>query len=52
MFTPRLKMNAIEPVGTYALKISWSDGHDTGLYSYDHLREICPCPECRAAKHG
>ena len=48
MFTAKLKMNAIDPVGTYALKISWSDGHDTGLYSYDHLREICPCPECRA----
>jgi DUF971 family protein len=50
MFTPKLKMNAIEPVGTYALKISWSDGHNTGLYSYDHLREICPCAECKAAK--
>jgi DUF971 family protein len=50
MFTPRLKMNDIEPVGTYALKISWSDGHNTGIYSYDHLREVCPCAECKAAK--
>jgi DUF971 family protein len=49
MFTPKLKMNAIEPVGTYALKISWSDGHNTGIYSYDHLREVCPCAECKPA---
>ncbi len=47
MFTPKLKMNSIEPVGSYALRIEWSDGHNTGLYSYDHLRHICPCPVCR-----
>jgi DUF971 family protein len=52
MFTPKLKMLSIEPVGTYAMKISWSDGHNTGIYSYDHFREICPCPECRAAKQA
>ena len=27
-------------VGNYALKIRWSDGHETGLYSYDRLREL------------
>ena len=47
MFTPKLKMKSIEPVGSYALRIEWSDGHNTGLYSYDHLRHICPCPICR-----
>ncbi|MFQ5845344.1 MAG: DUF971 domain-containing protein [Planctomycetota bacterium] len=31
----------VQSVGNYALKFSWSDGHDTGLYSYDRLREIC-----------
>jgi DUF971 family protein len=50
MFTARLKMLSIEPVGSYAMKISWSDGHNTGIYSYDHLREICPCADCRALK--
>lgn len=29
-------------VGNYALKIEWSDGHDTGIYSWEYLREICP----------
>ena len=31
----------IEPVGQYAIKISFSDGHDTGLYSWDYLYELC-----------
>ena len=29
----------IEPVGRYALQIEWSDGHDTGIYTFDRLRE-------------
>jgi DUF971 family protein len=29
-------------VGNYALKISWSDQHDTGIYSFQYLREIAP----------
>lgn len=35
-------------VGRYALSIQWSDRHDTGIYSYDTLRQLCPCDECRA----
>ncbi len=30
----------IESVGRYALRIAWSDGHDTGIYSFDRLREL------------
>lgn len=33
-------ISAIEPVGTYALKLVFSDGHDTGLYSWDYLQEL------------
>jgi len=29
-------------VGNYALKITWSDQHDTGIYSFGYLREISP----------
>ena len=50
MFQPKLKMLNIEPAGNYAIRIAWNDGHDTGIYSYDHLRDICPCDECKAAK--
>jgi DUF971 family protein len=34
-------------VGRYALSIEWSDGHDSGIYSYRTLRALCPCPSCR-----
>jgi len=30
----------IEPVGLYALKLTFSDGHNTGLYSWDYLYEL------------
>lgn len=46
MFKPALKMLNAEPVGAYAVRIYWSDGHNTGIYSYDHLRSICPCGAC------
>jgi DUF971 family protein len=46
MFKPALKMLAVEPVWNYAIRINWSDGHNTGIYSYDHLRRICQCVEC------
>jgi DUF971 family protein len=48
MYKPRLTMLGVEPVGNYAIRINWSDGHNTGIYSYEHLRLICPCAECRA----
>ncbi len=47
MYKPALKMMNIEQVGEYAIRIDWNDGHSTGIYSYDHLRNICPCAECR-----
>ena len=50
MFKPALKMTAVEPVGHYAVRIHWNDGHSTGIYSFDHLRKICPCAECRAVR--
>ena len=31
----------IEPVGEYAIKITFSDGHDTGLYTWDWLEDLC-----------
>jgi DUF971 family protein len=31
----------IEPVGSYAIKIDFDDGHDTGLYSWEYLRHLC-----------
>ena len=36
-------------VGRYAISIQWSDRHDTGIYSYETLRQLCPCEHCRPA---
>jgi DUF971 family protein len=36
-------------VGRYAVSIEWSDGHDSGIYSYGTLRGLCPCAGCSAA---
>ena len=30
----------VEPVGNYAVKLVFDDGHDTGLYSWDYLRRL------------
>ena len=49
MYKKVLKMEGIEPVGRYALRFTWNDGHSTGIYSFEHLRDICPCPQCRGA---
>lgn len=35
-----VEIKQIEPVGNYAVKILFSDGHDTGIYSWDYLREL------------
>ena len=50
LYQPTLKMLGVEPVGNYAIRINWSDGHNTGIYSYDHFRQICPCEECKAVR--
>ena len=33
-------------VGGYAIQFSFSDGHATGIYAYDRLRDACPCAAC------
>ena len=49
MFKPKPRAQAATQVGSYAIQISFTDGHSTGIYSYDHLRNICPCAECAKA---
>lgn len=43
-------VTAAEPVGRYAIKLRWRDGHDTGIYSFDFLRDLCPCSQCQGGK--
>jgi DUF971 family protein len=49
LYKPRPTARAAKAVGNYALQIDFSDGHTTGIYSYDYLRTICPCEECGQA---
>lgn len=49
MFKPKPRAEKANAVGNYAIHITFTDGHSTGIYSYDHLRTICPCPACARA---
>ena len=44
----RYDLKAAETVGGYALKFSWGDGHNVGIYTWEHLRGLCECSECQA----
>jgi DUF971 family protein len=48
MFKPKMRAQSATQVGNYAVQISFNDGHNTGIFSYEHLRNICPCAECGA----
>ena len=45
--TETIKPINLKSVGRYAIQFQWIDGHDTGLYTYNLLRKICECKECR-----
>jgi DUF971 family protein len=36
----QVKIDRLEPVGNYAVRIIFDDGHDSGLYSWDFLAEL------------
>lgn len=40
----------VTPVGKYALKFKWNDGHEAGIYSWEYLRRVCDCEACRTAR--
>ena len=50
IFKPKPRARAAKAVGHYALQIDFTDGHSTGIYSFDYLRELCPCDVCRAER--
>ena len=41
------ELSEINGVGNYAIEFRWQDGHGTGIYTYDYLRELCPCVACK-----
>ncbi len=42
----------VTPVGRYAISFHWNDGHTSGIYSWDYLRRVCQCDECKAQRKG
>jgi DUF971 family protein len=45
---PRYEVTNVEPVGRYGIRFHWDDGHQAGIYTFEYLRHICPCSECKA----
>ncbi|MFG0318760.1 MAG: P-loop NTPase [Planctomycetota bacterium JB042] len=45
---PNVRPMKIEQSGRYALQFTWSDNHDTGLYTFPRLRDLCECESCAA----
>jgi DUF971 family protein len=45
-----LEFRKVGLVGQYAVHFDFSDNHGTGIYSFEYLRELCRCDECRAAE--
>jgi DUF971 family protein len=37
-------------VGAYGLRVQWSDGHGTGIYTFQRLLSSCPCDACRGGR--
>jgi len=43
-----VKITKIEPAGNYAVRLIFDDGHDTGMYSFDYLKELADYAECQS----
>lgn len=41
------ELSSVDSIGNYALQPNWADGHSYGIWTFDRLRAICPCEECR-----
>ena len=50
MFKPVAKPVEVIPTGRYAISFKWNDGHEHGIYSWEFLRENCPCTACESER--
>ena len=37
---PDLKLDGMEPIGNYAVRLGWNDGHSSGLYTWETLQRL------------
>jgi DUF971 family protein len=40
-----IELESMQGVGNYALQLVWKDGHAYGIYTWQYLRQLCPCGE-------
>ena len=41
----QVALTDVSLVGSYAIQPRWADGHSSGYYTFERLREACPCAE-------
>ena len=41
-----IRFVSYEIIGRYAVSFKFSDGHSTGIYTYEQLRDLCQCDFC------
>ncbi|MBM4304332.1 MAG: DUF971 domain-containing protein [Deltaproteobacteria bacterium] len=46
-----IRPQKMDTVGRYALQIDWSDGHNTGIFTFEQLRSQCECESCQQKKN-
>ncbi len=48
ILTPnKYELKDVQQVGSYALQLLWGDGHKTGIYTFQQLRDLCECVLCK-----
>ena len=48
----RYELKDASTVGNYALKLVWGDGHEMGIYTWEHIRSLCECDICLSLRGG
>ena len=48
----QLQLSDLTLVGHYALQPHWADGHESGFYSFEHLRRNCQCAQDAATRRA
>ena len=52
MVAADIRAVSVLPVGNYAIQITWTDNHSTGIYPFERLRQICQCPQCKGQREA
>src|SRR5437016_11998135 len=52
LLQPNAELVGVEPVGRYGMRFVWGDRHDTGIYTFEFLRELAESPEVAGTRCG